>query len=348
MTFERVFYSPYQLVPKSGFGSVGKKAPRNGALLKFHWKDGRSGYADCFPWVELGDRSLAEQLSLLKIGKLTPLTQRSMEIASIDAHARKEGKSLFEGLSIPLSHAFIADLSLLSPSLLTSLSAQGFSRVKIKLGLQRDSVSQKVCGDEGGTLAGYFKSFDLLKMKFRLDFNNEPTRDEFERFLGQLGEGRQHLDFIEDPFPYDHQAWRDIQQKWNVRLALDRFPADVQLREKNETQFSKKFYSGSFSVLILKPAIQSPDSMIEFGKQMNASIIVTSYLDHPLGQLGAAWTAARFGNSIVETCGLLSHTSYEATLFSEQLNSESPIFVTPKGTGFGFDVLLSQQDWRPI
>ncbi|MEA2329564.1 MAG: hypothetical protein QOE68_4523, partial [Thermoanaerobaculia bacterium] len=89
----------YELTPKRRLSSVAADGPRRGALIRVN-----GGYADVHPWPELGDLPLDEQLALLARRETTPLTQCSLEFASIDAAARRDGRSLFDGLTIPPSH----------------------------------------------------------------------------------------------------------------------------------------------------------------------------------------------------------------------------------------------------
>src|SRR5687768_6861088 len=72
---------------------------REGALLRVD-----DGFADVHPWPELGDLPLDSQLALLVRGEITPLTAASVRLARLDGDARRRGISLFEGLTIPLSH----------------------------------------------------------------------------------------------------------------------------------------------------------------------------------------------------------------------------------------------------
>ena len=79
--------------------------------------------------------------------------------------------------------------------------------------------------------------------------------------------------------------------------------------------------------------------------------MVTSYLDHPLGQVAAAYVAAQLWAQFpdrLETCGLLSHLVYQTNEFSEQLCVKEAILIPPEGTGFGFEETLYNQDWRDL
>ena len=78
-----------------------------------------------------------------------------------------------------------------------------------------------------------------------------------------------------------------------------------------------------------------------YGKEL----VVTSYLDHPLGQACAAWTAARLG---VKTAGLLTHSVYEPNLFSASILARGPRLAFSPGTGFGWDKELASLEWESL
>jgi O-succinylbenzoate synthase len=91
-------------------------------------------------------------------------------------------------------------------------------------------------------------------------------------------------------------------------------------------------------VQVVKPAVQEMKS--------GPRVIVTSYMDHPLGQTFAAWEAARV--KVKEICGLQTHGLFEANEFIEALGDLSPEFNIPKGTGLGFDDLLEALPWTKL
>jgi O-succinylbenzoate synthase len=275
-----VWYWPYELIPRRPLSAIAIAGPRRGALIRV---DG--GFADVHPWPELGDAPLDEQLAGLARGKTTALTAASLRFAAIDATARREGRSLFEGLAIPPSHWPGPD------------PPAGFDTVKLK---SIDRVPADV--------------------RLRIDFNATLTADEFVCIASTLP--RERIDFIEDPCPYDAATWRALRNRTGLRLALDRGTG-----------------SEDVDVLVIKPAVQKiPPS--------RAEIVITSYMDHPLGQLCAANAAASAG--ITATCGLVTHVLYESDPFIEQMKLDGSRLIPPAGTGFGFDDLLEALPWRHI
>jgi L-alanine-DL-glutamate epimerase and related enzymes of enolase superfamily len=157
-------------------------------------------------------------------------------------------------------------------------------------------------------------------VRLRIDFNATLRPDEFERIAATLP--RERIDFIEDPCPYDPTLWRRLRDRTGLRLALDRGTGTEDV-----------------DVIVVKPAVQEIPST-------RAEIVVTSYMDHPLGQLCAAYAAATA--HIMTTCGLVTHVLYESDPFIERMQLDGTRLVAPGGTGFGFDDLLENLPWRRI
>jgi o-succinylbenzoate synthase len=171
--------------------------------------------------------------------------------------------------------------------------------------------------------------FDTVKIKgvqpvpehvrIRIDFNATLTPDEFLRISSTLP--RERIDFIEDPCPYDAAVWRELRTRTHLRLALDRF-------------------SGDADVLVHKPAIAA-----EF-PSFDGEIVVTSYMDHPVGQFFAAYVAAT--HNVSARCGLMTHVLYETDPFVERAQRDGARLLPPAGTGIGFDDLLEALPWKPL
>ena len=301
----RIAFTPYILRGKSSFGN------REGALLRFEFPDGEIGYADCHPWEEWGDLPLKQQLALLRKGIFTPLTGRSMILAQRDSEARAEEQNLFSGLTIPESHWLMGSSSDPIP--------EGFSRLKLKVG--------KRPTEEIPELNGLFHRLPE-GVKVRLDFNARLSQEEFEAYLRAIDVGLDKIDFIEDPFPYERRAWEEVQGRHKLDLACDHL-SDQRLDD-----------TGSYRVVVLKTAVQSERP---FRNVEGCRLVVTSYLDHPVGQLGAALVAAGLQT---DYCGLLSHNVYQTNPFSERLQTRGAVLVPPEGTGIGFDTLLRDQPWK--
>lgn len=156
-------------------------------------------------------------------------------------------------------------------------------------------------------------------VRIRIDFNASLSADEFVRIAETLPKER--IDFIEDPCPYDRNTWRTLRERTQLRLALDRFV-------------------GEADVLVHKPALNA-----EF-PSFSGEIVVTSYMDHPIGQFGAAYVAAT--NKAAARCGLMTHVLYEPNAFIERVERDGARLLPPRGTGIGFDDLLEKLQWTSI
>jgi O-succinylbenzoate synthase len=171
-------------------------------------------------------------------------------------------------------------------------------------------------------------SFDTAKLKdvshlpecrLRIDFNCRLTPSEFLEIAATLP--RERIDFIEDPVPYDAEVWRSLREQTGLRLAVDRG-------------------AGTADVLVFKPALQTE------WPAFDGEIVVTSYMDHPVGQFGAAYVASM--QDAAARCGLFTHVLYEPNAFIEAIASDGARLLPPRGTGIGFDELLERLPWRKL
>lgn len=300
---------------------------RKGALIRLMFSDGKMGYGDLHPWPELGDNSLTVQLASLKEGRdLSAQTQKTLFFATCDAEARSNQKNLFEGLKIPQSHYLAVDLNGFE---LQHALKEGFSQIKIKAGRHLEKEIQ--------SLRQIFASLRGQDCKVRIDFNEQLTWESFIYFLREMESCNDQIEFIEDPFPYDPTLWQQIQHLYKVNLACDR---------QSEKAI---FFPESAAYIVHKPALQAekPYNAISSAQK----IVITSYLDHPLGQVSAAYAAAKMAQDYsdkISVCGLLSHFAYLPNPFSEYLNNHGPFLDPPEGFGFGFDGLLSELPWKKL
>lgn len=275
-----MFVWRYVIRPRRTLSALAGARPREGALIRHG-----DGFADIHPWPELGDLPLEEQLARLARGETSQLTRRSLHCAAIDGAARREGRSLFDGLTIPLSHSPGDD------------PPDDFDTVKLK---SIDRIPERV--------------------RLRLDFNAQLTPEEFVRVAEGLPKER--VDFVEDPCPYDPDVWAALGEEVGLRLARDR----------GETELG-------VDVLVVKPAVQEmPATKLD--------VVVTSYMDHPVGQYFAAYVAAT--HRVNERCGLFTHVLYERDEFFEQVASDGARLLPPTGCGLGFDELLERLPWKRL
>lgn len=318
----KISFSRYELFPHASLNSrfsLSRRAPRVGALLCIEADWGR-GYADLHPWPEFGDLPLRQQIELLQRGTLTRLTANSLRFAQIDGCARAQGVSAFENLKIPESHFLVTDLESLDDSSVQTILDSGFRRVKVKVGRDIQKETQRLRE----------LSYQLgQQVKFRLDFNASLDLETLEKWLESAKNFLDQIDFIEDPIAWYPLKWKKLRKEWGVRLASDREGEGV----------SPEVFCECVDVMIVKPAISEPGNH-------ELPRVFTSYLDHPFGQLTAAYDAASDGSA--EIGGLLSHTAYDKNEFSEQLQVQGAFLLPTEGTGFGFDSLLHSLSWESL
>jgi O-succinylbenzoate synthase len=315
-------YSYYTLESKNEESSSTIAPQHKGALLKIKFEDDLIGYADCHPWPEMGDKPVEDQLAELRQRRTTALMRCSLRFARLDAEARNRSQCLLDHKAVPSSHFLITDLLAWTPQAVEQLIQQGYTHVKIKLG--------KHLGQE---IAHLLQLFCASPLKLRLDFNEKLSADEFRAFLRAIEKIKSSIEFIEDPTVFQPLQWKEFQENYEIALACDR-QAAAALHWPESAQF-----------LIVKPAIESIDV---FEKALREKVIITSYLDHPLGQLAAAYIAAQTDPQRLKVHGLLSHYTYLPNIFSQGLAQQGPHFITPSGVGFGYDEQLSQVDWKAL
>lgn len=294
-------------------GTAGGNARSGRRVLEGFLIRVNGGYGCVQPWPELGDGTLEQQWQAIKSGGRTRLLGRALEGAAADAAARREGRSLFEGLVVPRSHATVT-----GAADFTDLKAEGFTTVKLKGG--RDT----------GEVLGRMKAAVAAGLRVRVDFNGTLDEQGFRDF-GQAAEDvRKWVDFVEDPLPYVAEKWEQLRGETGWRLALDWVRDGVAL-------------AGGFDVRVLKPAA---DRLGASGtrQELRPPVVVTSYMDHPLGQAFAAWEAGRYAGE-QRLAGLLTHRLFEPDAFTERLAVAGPDWLSPGGTGLGFDDLLEKLPW---
>ena len=177
-------------------------------------------------------------------------------------------------------------LALLARGETTALTAQSLRAAAVDAAARRAGRSLfdglKVPRSHWPAAAGEAPAaFDTIKVKMpgrdlpstgrlRLDFNATLDAGVFAALAPTLP--RDRIDFVEDPCPYDPATWRELRDRTGLRLALDR---EIALE--------------GVDVLVIKPAIQDVEGLASDDRE----IVVTSYMDHPVGQLHAAAVAAR-------------------------------------------------------
>ena len=313
------FYSLYRLRSRGRLNALTGRRDFHGALIRV---DG--GYGCIHPWPELGDPPLEKCLADLAGARRWPIVRRALRCAEYDRVARRFERSLFEEMELPESHATLTGCDVAE---VERAAEVGFRLVKLKCG--KDPAAEARFLDE---MAAAHPS-----LGWRLDFNEALDPDAAAAFLTELAERtRAAIDFAEDPCPYAESTWTTLRRQTRVRLAVDREAAPQ---------------SRAAQVMVIKPAVDEPYLLAEAALANHQRLVVTSYMDHPVGQAFAAWEAARLGlqfPGMVAACGVQTHHLFEPDAFTELLGPWSPAFQPPPGHGLGFDDLLDELPWSPL
>ncbi len=319
------------------------RAPRQGVLLRIEFDDNSIGYADLHPWEEFGHAPLEDQLASLANNQPTPLANLALRHARTDAAARRAGLSLFDGLPEVCSHALFTDWTTAPRDAFEQCVTEGYRAAKLKIG--RDPQGE----------AEALNALADLPLRWRLDANAQ-GRDERParpldsvrtsgplvptQFLAKLSADlRRNIEFLEDPTPYDSDAWSDLAECEKIPLALDwELPA------------TPPPWPGA-QILVIKPASQDTFPLALAAAHAGMQIVVTHSMDHPLGQSVALWTAMRLRQrhgELVLDGGLQAKGLYQADEFTAQIRYRGPQIAPPPGTGFGFDRLLERLPWKTL
>lgn len=302
----------YALKSRGALNAVSVRREFAGALILV---DG--GVGCLHPWPEFGDEVVEEQLRILQEGGTTKVIERALRMAQVDAEARSAGRSLFEGLEVPRSHY--------------SWDSHGDFDVQMQRVLEEGWPAVKVKGTRDlaavSVWLGRFAS-EQREVKARIDFNSclqeSELRDWWNRLPDQM---KAAVDFLEDPFAYHEEGWERVRKELGLRLALDK-----QLRGAR----------GGFDVAVLKPGRRDWRELVtELPEEV--SVMLTSAMDHAVGQSFAAWEAAcalRELGSRVIWCGLCTEHLFapdELGFFSRISSRGGWLQVDRDGTGLGFD-----------
>ena len=306
----------YRLESAAPLNAVSNQRIREGALVR-----AGNGFGCIHPWPELGDEPLREQLSRLAAGQNSPILRQTLRCIEADGAAREQGRSLFADTAIPESHWLYRQGD--DP---IQISSAGFSAVKCKIGPGRRNLSRQ---------SKFLEELAEAKLKLRLDANVSVDFPVFEEWWKSLKQSvRDWVEFVEDPVPPALEHWEKLSQL-GVPLAVDRYLGQEDLPS---------------CWLVYKPAIND-EKQIDGGESAEKKIAVTSYMDHPLGQMWAACEAAELARKFparVGLCGLLTHHCFASDAFSEQIETRGPRLIPPEGTGLGFDELLEKLPWKRL
>jgi len=181
------------------------------------------------------------------------------------------------------------------------------------------------------SLAQYKEVLNFVKGNdkiFRFDFNGLlQTKDEATHYSIPS-----HVDFIEDPFMSSLMEDESALKLFKCQIAVD----------KDETPKKIKLSD----VWVVKPVYYSPEYLLEQIKGSQKRIVITSNMDHPLGQIIALHVAQHLPR---ETHGLLTQHVYETHAHSDWISQDKNILLSQgQGAGWGLDSQFETLNWTRL
>ena len=317
-----IYIHEYLLRSGVALNSVSQRRVFPGALLRVG-----AGYGCVHPWPEFGDAPIEEQLRLLAEGVTTPVTARALHCAALDGAAREAGLSLFDGLEIPQSHYSWSFAQETAPQMKRVLE-EGWPAIKAK-GFGNYGESHRF-------LENCARVGERVNLRLRVDFNGCLDSRSFGQFMEYMPlRVYRQLDFVEDPFPYDAEQWQESRVKWGVHLALDK---------------GWQHGTSGFDAVVVKPARR--DWRVVAETHPHSPLVLTSAMDHAIGQMYAAYEAAvarrEFGARI-GLCGLSTQHLFESDAFFECVDARGGyLSADQSGGGLGFGDVLERVPWRRL
>jgi len=323
-------FHPYTLCSRGSLNAVSQRREFHGALIRVN-----EGVGCLHPWPEFGDAPVEEQLELLKQGGTSKVIERALRMAAVDGEARRRGVSLFEDLEIPPCH-YSWDHNQDAAAQYSRVMEEGWRAIKTKgwadVGKMRQTLETMVESTEDM----HRMTADLPKV--RVDFNSCLSAESFNELMEVVSAGViQRLDFVEDPFPYEAARWIEVKKRWSW---LD-FALDKQLRGAVE----------GFDVAVLKPGRREWRELVD-ELPPSVKVVMTSAMDHAIGQSFAAYEAALAWNELgdrMDLCGLCTEHLFERDAFFERLSSKGGrLEVDRNGAGLGFDEVIAALSWQRL
>ena len=314
---EPIYHWKYTLKSNRNLNAVSSRREFEGALLRIG-----EGFGCLHPWPELGDPELEDLLIEFGGNELvSDLAKGALRMVRIDSAARERGESLIDSVKryIPESHATLPECSM---GAVEESVERGYSVVKVK-------------GDR--EFRGQLAHLEEIvrrwpQLSWRIDFNEVMTSEETLALCQSLPRNlRERIDFLEDPCPWNREQWALIRKTSGLELARDRGSHHLEPEER---------------IVVIKPSRADLDVEDLEGK----TLVVTSNMDHPLGQCFAAQQAGSMGLEGVSLSsgGLQTHGLFEPDQFTERLGIAGPSFTAPGGVGLGFDDLLQKLPWKRL
>jgi O-succinylbenzoate synthase len=224
-------------------------------------------------------------------------------------------------VNLPSSHATLTESSL---EAVLQAARHGFTSAKVK------------GHPDERRLEALAELLDASPLPLRIDFNETLTVARLVAWHGQLSPtAQQRIEFVEDPCPYRVEDWQALRAATGWTLAVDRAAPHA---------------SHGFEIFVFKPAVMPLEPVLRWVANGGEAVLVTSYMDHPLGQLYAAYQASQLAARHPQLRlmgGLATHTLFNDLPASLDLGN-GPDLHLPSGTGLGLDDYLTTLPWEPL
>jgi O-succinylbenzoate synthase len=310
----------YELTPKSAPNRLSSAQPRRGCLLKVKFADlAHAGYADLFPWPELGDEPL--ELQLAALNDRIPFRQGAAAIswAHYEAQAKQKNLTLLSDAGCP-SHVTLLDRHVIPA---------GFTTAKLKI--THEDIHR---WDE---VERFFVKFP--QMLWRLDFNGlfNTIKDAHSFWDHVSPAAKERIEFLEDPYHADLMEMPDALSVFDgTDVAVDRNPTPVAL--------------DLAQVWVIKPVYFSPDYLFSEARSFSGKVVITSNMDHPLGQITALHATQRLQKTLGTRLlpgGLLTQDLYQTHEHRSWVKQQGEcLWPTQTGAGWGLNEQLEALDWQ--
>ncbi|HEY2572457.1 MAG TPA: hypothetical protein VGH65_00265, partial [Verrucomicrobiaceae bacterium] len=109
--------------------------------------------------------------------------------------------------------------------------------------------------------------------------------------------------------------------------------------------------SRGFHVAVMKPSRREWREILP-NLPRERKVVMTSAMDHAIGQCFAAYEAAMAWKQLgdrMDWCGLCTEHLFEKDAFFERIHSRGGMLqVDRNGTGLGFDEVLAKATWKKL
>ncbi|MBE8163230.1 MAG: hypothetical protein HAW63_04510 [Bdellovibrionaceae bacterium] len=277
----------------------GKLVCKEGFLLQCKSSDHLVGYSD---YSHLNKEALKKSVLALQslntkksstVGEVCKPSlnsiqaMRSVKYAFQDMQYQKKKTALFSESFCVSNHYLIGDIGSFPFSNLNALWLQGYRSLKVKIIEDMNALE-----DFFLNLTKNTKHQFLLRLDFNANVNIKFVHTFLSKLSNILKNSSLQVEFLEDPLPYNYTDWVQLLDKYHYPLAIDLEWNTFCLQENAYEDGGKNLNfkadkALAFSVIVLKPAVQNVEQIVETYHTKNIKFVITHYMDHGVGRLFA-------------------------------------------------------------